>query len=420
MRTGFAKADITPRLEERVELGGYGFFLNRVPETILDKINASAFVIEGNNSEKAAIVSLDLVGLEDRAIRRIRGHVEEITQIAEKNIIVSCTHTHSGPASMKILGCGEYNEDYIDRVVVPGAIRSVMFANGNLKDSQIGFGRTYVSPRINENRIEGGRSNDRTLDLMKVDSRKPSAMVNFSCHPVVLPKGSNAISRDYPGALIDRMKEEDVRSVMFTNGSCGDINPSAVRIMHGNASYEDARAMGSKLAEYALETMRETQTESGDVNVASIDVELPFDRVLGFYKMMKEFKNYAGKRKNAPGYKGNNIASRILNEWASTLDLSGSRKVNITGIRIGKHVLLGLPGEIFSSTGLDIKDKYQNTTVLGYANGNAGYIPPKEEFAREGSYAIGAGQLIYNGKPFHADAEEILKNAALEVLKDLN
>ena len=81
-------------------------------------------------------------------------------------------------------------------------------------------------------------------------------------------------------------------------------------------------------------------------------------------------------------------------------------------IRIGDAVLVGVPGEQFVQSGLEIKarSRCENTFIVNLANDSIGYIPTREAY-REGGYQtwIGACSIAPEGG-------ELIVAAALDLI----
>jgi hypothetical protein len=56
----------------------------------------------------------------------------------------------------------------------------------------------------------------------------------------------------------------------------------------------------------------------------------------------------------------------------------------MSAMALGQLVLLGIPGEVFASTGLSLKSYagIRDLVVAGYMNGYIGYIPTRDAFVR--------------------------------------
>jgi hypothetical protein len=107
--------------------------------------------------------------------------------------------------------------------------------------------------------------------------------------------------------------------------------------------------------------------------------------------------------------------------------LAGQAETSLTAevqvINFGQAALVGVSGELFSSLGQAIKAGSQgsglsgqaNRTLLisGYTNGDVGYLPPRQEYAR-GGYEI-AEAYRYYGYPaaLAPEAGEMIVEAAI-------
>src|SRR3990172_7159653 len=76
LRAGVARVDLTPPLELKAPLGGYGERMNRPAEGVHDRIFAKALVVS-DGQQKFAIVTVDIVGfpptLKPALIERLSG-----------------------------------------------------------------------------------------------------------------------------------------------------------------------------------------------------------------------------------------------------------------------------------------------------------------------------------------------------------
>ena len=116
MRAGFAKKDITPRVG--VPLCGFGPFKNRWSVGIRDRLWARAMALEQDDS-RAVIIACDLVGVFHEDTHRARAIISEATGVPGSAIMITCSHTHSGPdTSPDRIGWGGYDPPYME--LLPG------------------------------------------------------------------------------------------------------------------------------------------------------------------------------------------------------------------------------------------------------------------------------------------------------------
>ncbi len=116
-KAGFSEVDITPRVG--VGLSGFGPFLNRYSIGVRDPLKARAAAFEHDGTQ-ALIVSCDLIGVTSEIALEVKRTLEEKTGIPAGNIMVHCTHTHSGPNTGAYIGWGNADEPYIS--ILPGKI----------------------------------------------------------------------------------------------------------------------------------------------------------------------------------------------------------------------------------------------------------------------------------------------------------
>ena len=90
-----------------------------------------------------------------------------------------------------------------------------------------------------------------------------------------------------------------------------------------------------------------------------------------------------------------------------------TRELKIQAIRLGKMGIVGIPNEVYASTGIKIKEEspLQPTMNVGLANGNEGYIPPPEQH-RLGGYTTWRCRTSCLEK----QAEPKIRKTALELL----
>ena len=99
LRAGAAAVDISPT--GPVALFGYPH-VERISTGIHDPLLASALFLT-NGSYSSVLIALDLLMLEPPVARAIRRAVASRIAAPEEAVFVSCTHTHSGPVTSRLL-----------------------------------------------------------------------------------------------------------------------------------------------------------------------------------------------------------------------------------------------------------------------------------------------------------------------------
>ncbi|MHB9009918.1 MAG: neutral/alkaline non-lysosomal ceramidase N-terminal domain-containing protein, partial [Limisphaerales bacterium] len=91
-RVGVATTDITPPLG--IPMAGY--YHARGADGVLDPLFSKALVIEADG-QRAAFVTLDLIGVTRSITDQARAEIAKTTGIPGDHVMISATHAHTGP-----------------------------------------------------------------------------------------------------------------------------------------------------------------------------------------------------------------------------------------------------------------------------------------------------------------------------------
>ena len=160
-RAGFAKVAITPPLA--VELAGYGVYLDRRATEVHDELFVRALALEDDAGERVLLLSLDLVGLSWELSGAISAQAAAAADLDAERVLISCTHTHSGPAPLTLEGRGQMEPSYVESIPVrcATAAREAMAA---LHPVRIGTALSTVRT-LGFNRVRAVGPIDRSLHM---------------------------------------------------------------------------------------------------------------------------------------------------------------------------------------------------------------------------------------------------------------
>jgi len=415
IKAGVAKVDITPPVG--VELCGYGFYLNRKSTGINDELYSKALVLS-DDTRRMAIVANDLIGINKETTETVRKMVTRETEIPGDHVLLACSHTHHGPATVPLYGCGEIDYDYLNLLpkYIAGAVR---MANANLRDAKIGAGKGRLE-NISRNRVEKGGPIDPEVGVIRVDDIQDNPialLINFSCHPVVMP-GNTLISSDFPGratSVVETVKKGVTG--MFLQGACGDINP----VLTNTGNLEQP---GVSLAAEALRVGEQIQTtEEAQIAAKTTNIKLPLS--VQTAEEVRKVLNENKPKLEAKDEKEQKYGT-LYCEWAESVlkKLETGQgpwmETEIQAIQMDDVVLAAEPSEMFVEFCLDVKERspHKNTFIVGYANDFVGYIPDKEDYERKG-YAAALVPIITGNFPFTPDVGKILADAVADLIKQL-
>ena len=248
LKIGSAAVKITP--PEGTPMAGY--YYDRGAGGVHDDLFAKAIVIEKDGS-KVAIISCDLILVSADLVDQIRSIVEKTSGIMSDHVMVSATHSHTGPViPNKDAGIhkstdkkDEIHTKYISEL--PGLIaESVKLANSALAPSKLSLGSGHEES-ISFNRrffmTDGtvgwnpGKMNPKIIRpagpidpevlvlFAETDAGKPiSTYVNFAIH--LDNVGGTDISADMPytlSTILGKIKGDDMVT-LFAQGCSGNIN----------------------------------------------------------------------------------------------------------------------------------------------------------------------------------------------------
>jgi neutral ceramidase len=371
-----------------------GFIARPGPSTgVHDPLFARVLALDTNGA-RAMLITCDLLALEAPFVAAARTAIREATGIPENNILIACTHTHSGPATIFLRDCGEVDQPYLDRLRL-SLVSAAQEAVSNLRQARMGVGRGQVVRGALDRRRQAAPL-DPALDVISFednDGKILAVLINYACHAVCLDAANRLISADYPGYLTRALQEQTHAVALFTNGAAGDINPEHM------GSFTCAEQLGNALAVEALRVLGSlSYRDVATLRVAGEKLDLPLGLPPASHELEQKITGYRQGLTQAKA-DGDRLKAKIdqaMLGWAeATLAdvLRGNIPTHILAelqaICLGEVVLLGIPGELFSALGKAIKSSapMRSMMVVGYANDDIGYIPTRQAYA-QGGYEI--------------------------------
>jgi len=244
---GRGKADITgPPVG--VQLWGF-VRADQISEGIHFRLFSRAFVVaERDSQSRIAFASLDIGSvthaMHQEVVDRLKKKFGET--YTEANVVLSATHTHSGPSGFWHYGTEgpigmAFYPQYFE-AIVQGVVDSIAQAHDDLQPGDIfaatgivegaGANRS-VAAYVNNPEAERARyagDTDTGMTLLKfVDASGPIGAVNwFASHPTAMNFFNRLISGDHKGHASARFETEMGKGLVaaFAQSNCGDISPN--------------------------------------------------------------------------------------------------------------------------------------------------------------------------------------------------
>jgi len=347
---------------------------------------AAVFGMPGKTEPVAALVVLDFIHIDLELGSTIRERAAAaVPGLKPASIMVSGTHTHSGPGRLDEAGIAsaveavasawKSREEVVARI---GHARARWGHNRRVVDSEGKAKNDWKDP----DGLHNGLFNPDLPFVVFDDARSGeirSIFVNYGCHPVVCGPGNTKVSADYPGHLVRALEAASkARTAIFITGAAGDINPRDP--LHPDP--EKARPMGEALAAEVLASLHQARPMK-TVPIAVVSAPLRAS-------VRPEWeKRFAARMED----------QSVISE--------------VQALRVGDLAFLAVPGELVSGLGLAIQNSspFANTIIVYNANDHLGYLI-SDQIRREGGHEMNSAASLDIEKPLLAAAREALGRAA--------
>ena len=418
MRIGFFRVDITPT--EPVPLDGYGNGDNRISNNVLSPLTATCVAVTDGAEATALLIQMDALLLPGWFAAELRERISAATDVPVEHIILHANHLHTTPQLYarhhdSIL---RYNETLKDRVTACAAQamkdrRLVVSAEmAKRRTKGLNFVRHYVLEDgsykgdnfgdLNPSPYAGHTTEaDPEMRLVKFHRAggKDVLIVNWQSHPH-RTGGSKKydVSADILGVLRDELEQQLGCCAVYFNGASGNINPTS-RIPEENANTTNPRnyrVHGELLTMHAKEGLKDmtllepglikvhTEQFVGECDHTDGSLASAASQVIAYFEeghTPTETQRFAEPFGIWSVYHARAIGGRAAK--GKTLPIP------ITTFTIGQVGFATIPGELFDTIGMTIKEESpcEMTFIMGYCNGSIGYLA--SEYAFEyGTYEV--------------------------------
>jgi neutral ceramidase len=420
MKCGTSQVCITPPVG--VELSGYAA---RVQPSVgvLDDLYVRGLYLE-EGQEQLLWLHADLIGFDGAWVRALCRALAAAFGLHERQILISATHTHSGPATVTTLR----ETGAVDAAFMAGLadhfVSAARVAVSRPDEATLHFGEGACTLAADRRPISPNSHMDPALPVLswlRGDGSCAAILANYAMHNTALGPDNRHISGDVGGLAAAHIREglPDTPTVLFTNGGCGNVNPPAQ-----TPDYRVTQQFGRRLGNTVVYTVKTGMTGCADASLASAlaTVRLPYT-IMTPAEVVREHERAVAEC--VPELLFWQRARRAYDQWRDeTLAALASGcapaevEVDLQVVKIGPVSFVAIPGEVFSRLATDLRTLYNpRTYVVGYANGDIGYLPPAEVYA-EGGYEVNMAYKFY-GSNFMvaAGSFELLRERARRMLQ---
>ena len=408
LHAGASAADVD--VEIGTPLSGYAAREGGATDTH-DPCTARALAVEDT-----CWVAVDVCGLD----RGTGASVAERVGLPDGHLVVTATHTHSGPACTPgRLG----GDDTLTRArLVDAAVRAATQALAARRPVRLWWS-SVRGAGVAVDRRARSRPVDPPVDLVRLvgeDGDVVGWLVSYPCHPVVLAADNRSVSADYVWALRDELEAQAPGSVaVFLPGTCGNVNNGhAAEASYTSAplagrTFAEAERIGRHLARTALAGPTSEVDVAGAVEVREAIVELalaPLDTEPPTTLAEHWTAELAGAEP------GRAALLRAWLEWARQRSVGDAMAYPavVTAVHWGGLWVVGVPGEPFLSFADGLRQRVDEPVlVTGYTGDCPGYLPDAEAYAHGGYEVTDAHRYYGLPAPFaRGSAERLLEVAA--------
>ena len=395
-KVGVARQNITPQYP--TWMAGYAMRTSPSDGKLHD-IWAKAITFEDAQGVRSVLITTDLLSIPKEFSELFKTKVKLKYGLEKSQIILNCSHTHSGPVVSRALHyiypMTMNDWEIVDKYTKELEVNLLQLVDESMERlvpakiyTQNGITRFQVNRRNNkeatlQNTTALNGPNDYAVPVIKVeglDNNLIAIIFGYACHPTTL--SINKFSGDYPGfAQIELEKLYPGTMAMFFQGAGGDQNPLPRRSIPLAIQY------GKQLASSVERVLSEEMIKQDSKLVTKYnEIDLPFDDPLS----LEEFQEIA---------QGNDYQAKWAQGMIDDLNRNGRLRESypfpIAYWKLGDQEMFVLGGESVIAYSLKLKEIFgEQVFVMSYANDVMGYIP-SEVILDEGGYEGDTAQRVY-------------------------
>jgi neutral ceramidase len=399
---GAARRIITP--PTGIFLIGYGD-RSKGNVGVHDDLTATALVITDGKT-RVAIVALDLLTINEFVVDRVR------SRLAPTEVLLCCSHTHSGPIAFADERSPHKNQEYINSLVNQ-IVEAVNEAGTNIQPAWLEYSCGEAAVGINrrekmpDGHMEIGRNPNgprdpsiQVISLLTEDGRL-ATLVNYACHGTVLGPDNLLVSADWIGVMRSSVEKDLGGLALFLQGAAANINPDMY--------WEDVRAFekvleqGHDVGEAVLSAIysRSEKMRAAPIVLERATAWLPTETQVESPEPPKSYGRPLLALAKLPGFMAV-FADALLNQrypWKSVIEAREdywSVPMRINALRIGDLALITFAAETFTEIGMKVKSASpaMHTLFASISDGCISYLHTEESHP-EGGYEVDVAPLAY-------------------------
>lgn len=416
MYVGTGIEDITPPVGTHMS----GFVAREQPSIgVHCPLKARALVVEGDGG-RVIWLHADVIAFEHDDALSIRKAVANVVVVPIERVILTATHTHSGPAIVKLSQCGDYDPKAV-ALVRDGLVQATHRALSRLEPAEFVAGEGTYELGIDRRRQERKHTEKRVSvwGWRRTNGEWIAVMTNYALHNVAMGGENRLFCGDVSGHLAAEMETNfpGFPVVLCTNGPCGNINPPSV-----GPDFERMLGWSKELAGAVASILSGAEPCTDETVNAAKSVVVSTTTGLD----PKEADRIAESKIRDLEGQPEAIAERCrqaARDWRETmlgeLPERAYGTIPVHAMRISDRYAVGIGAEPFSVIADSIRQRTgKDVFVVGYANGDAGYLAPEYAY-EEGGYEVDGAFVFYDTLPIPKGAFERVVDEAVALVGSL-
>jgi len=410
---GAASVDISPQDSQFL----YGYpHVERYSTGIHDPLLSSALYLNDGQTEIMFIAN-DIIFVSKATAQRVRERITQATSVPGGSIMVTATHTHSGPKT------ADYISNEHDPLVPPvdtayvrifedGIVHAAVEAHHRARPAQVGLA-VADGAGVGTNRRDPSGPADCRVPVLMVkavdDGANIACMLVCSMHPTVLHEDSKLVSGDFPAMTRQYLQEEVLGQecpVVYHTGPEGNQSP---RHVTQSNTFAEAKRLGHLLGRAVAQVLPQIQYRpAAKLQSAQWFVDLPRKKfppapeaegkVLRAREKLEHLSRSGAPRQEVRtaevdwfGAEETLTLAQAAQQGRLETYYQLCLPAEVQILRIGPWSFVGWPGEMFIEFGLAVKEKAPDTFVIALANGELqGYVVTEEAALEDGYEASNA------------------------------
>lgn len=353
-----------------------------------------------NDNVEALLLSMDLGDLGD--IEWWQEQLSGIYGVPKEYIWLTVTHNHEAPHVSD-----SYHQEVVDvektaqfgQWVWDSTRQAVEQARAALTPSRVAYGTGRCEINVNRDLKCGNHYtigvhshgiSDKTVSVMRFDTLQGEAIaywVNYPVHGCVMfdakiKDGGMLVSGDLPGAT-SRIVEERVPGAvaLWNSAAAADQNPRYLACRQVMEPDGTLRTVDAGEAGYLL---LQVQAENLADEVLLVAAHMPEGEAAVDIRGIQKIYTVPGQEK----------LEGPMSQATSDYQYRNGPPVrmHLSVLSLNDNALVGIPGEIVCSIGLQLKDallsKYENVIVVTHCNGSISYMSDDRGFANRTFEAV--------------------------------